>query len=242
MQYLSIKYLSFSLLLFFSTSIAQLSTGTLRGTITDSLKNSLPLTFITITDINTGFTLGDAASEDGSYTISAIPPGVYKVSAKHLSYIPYELPEVEIQIGQSKELNFTLTIIALDMGEVEVVSTHPTEVDRTDVSTVIREQQIEALPLNSRNFIDLSALAPGVCSYPGDVPSYGAYTQYRFLNVYVDGAEWKNRFNSNIMGNVQTGVVPQDAVKEFRFLNNAYDAEYGRGGAFIVTAVTKQRR
>ena len=240
MQYLYIKYLSFSLLSFISTSIAQLSTGTLRGTITDSLKNPLPLTFVTITNINTGFILGDAASEDGIYLISAIPPGVYKVVAKHLSYTSSELPEVEIQIGQSKELNFTLTIIPLDIGEVEVVGSHPTEVDRTDVSTVIREQQIEALPLNSRNFIELSALAPGVRSYPGVVPSYGAFNQYRFLNVYVDGAEWKNRFNGNTMGNVQTGVCPQGAVKEFRFMNNAFDAEYGRGGAFIVTAVTKR--
>ena len=41
-------------------------------------------------------------------------------------------------------------------------------------------------------------------------------------------------------GNVQTGVCPQGAVKEFRFMNNAFDAEYGRGGAFIVTAVTKR--
>ncbi len=221
-------------------TFAQVSTGTLRGTITDTLDNRIPFAVVILKDINTGLTFHGAAAEDGRYRIRAILPGVYRVTVNLIGYAPAVLPRVEIEIGQTKEASFRLRSSELVIGGVEVVGTRPVEVDRTNVSTVIREAQIEAIPVSSRNFIDLSALAPGVRSYSGATPSYGAFNQLRFLNVYVDGSEWKNRFNSNTMGNVQSGVVPQSAIQEFRFLNNAYDAEYGRGGAFIITAITKR--
>ena len=196
-----------------------------------------------------GTTLGAATDENGEFNIERVGPGTHTVIAKFIGYKSSSQTfkvsagaeaRVEVQIGQRTEVNFTLRSAELVIGGVEVVATRPIEVERTNVSTIVREMQIEALPLSSRNFVDLAALAPGVRSFPGAPPSYGAFNQYRFLNVYVDGAEWKNRFNSNTMGNVQSGVVPQSAIQEFRFLNNAYDAEYGRGGAFIITAITKR--
>jgi hypothetical protein len=214
----------------------QQETGVVSGVVKDGRTGeALPGANVMIQ----GTTLGAATGKDGKFNIERVGPGTYTVMAKFIGY-KNASQTIKVSAGAEAEVDFSLTSAAIVIGGIEVVGIRPVEVERTNVSTVIRETQIEVLPLSSRNFIDLSALAPGVRSFPGATPSYGAFNQHRFLNVYVDGAEWKNRFNSNTMGNVQAGVVPQSAVQEFRFLNNAYDAEYGRGGSFIVTAITKR--
>ncbi|MHB1686792.1 MAG: TonB-dependent receptor [Ignavibacteriaceae bacterium] len=224
------------------TARAQIASGSIRGTIVDSIGVPVYMANVILKEENTGLIRGTAAAEDGTYNIIGLPPGVYEVTASQVAYEKFVYSNIKLLIGQTLRVNFKLRSATIKLGEIEISGQRvpPVEINRIDISAPVRQEQIQNLPLNDRNFISLAALAPGMRSYPGGVPSYGAFDQYRFINVYIDGAQWKNRFNGNTMGNVQGGVVPQDAIQEFRVLTSAYDAEYGRGGAYVVFAVTKR--
>ncbi len=225
-----------------SQSWAQISTGSLQGTVVDSANSPIPGATVIVTENSTGLMRGNSTSINGTYDVQALPPGIYDVSVSSVGYVKSVRTNVRITIGQTTRLNFELFSSAVKMRGVEVTASRiaPVELSQAAVSMPIRQEQIHDLPLNSRNFISLAGLAPGFQLRPGGVPSFGAFNQYRFINVYVDGADWKNHINGNTMGNVQGGVVPQDAIQEFRVLTDNYSAEYGRGGAYIVSAVTKR--
>lgn len=225
-----------------SQSWAQISTGSLQGTVVDSANSPIPGATVIVTEKSTGLMRGNSTSINGTYDVQALPPGIYNVSASSVGYVKSVRANVRISVGQTTRLNFELVSSAVKLGGVEVTASRiaPVEVSQAAVSMPIRQEQIHDLPLNSRNFISLAGLAPGFQQRPGGVPSFGAFNQLRFINVYVDGADWKNHINGNTMGNVQGGVVPQDAIQEFRVLTDNYSAEYGRGGAYIVSAVTKR--
>ncbi|HEY9187994.1 MAG TPA: TonB-dependent receptor, partial [Ignavibacteria bacterium] len=119
------------------------------------------------------------------------------------------------------------------------------ELEKADISTIVTQEQIKALPLDNRSIFSLAQVSPGIKNYAPvggqTLPSSGAISQYNFLNLYINGIEWKNVFNGNIVGNGQTASpVPQDAIQEFKVILNAYDAEYTRGGAYIISAVTRR--
>ena len=107
------------------------------------------------------------------------------------------------------------------------------------------QEEIENLPLNSRNMLNLAATAPGIRTFPvqggRSVPAAGALPggESRFTNLYIDGMDWRAVYFAGIIAMPQDGsMVPQDALREFRVYLNPYDAEYSRGAAYVVSAVT----
>ena len=177
------------------------------------------------------------------FYIYALPPGNYELQAKLSGYYE-EKQTLKIMIGQTGVLNFILTPLKNESYEVAVVAQRPTlELKKTDVSTPVSTEQINALPLDSRNLMSLAAISPGVRSYgqSDNIPAAGAVQTLTHVNMYVDGADWKAHFNANIVGLGQTSSpIPQISAQEFRVVLNSYDAEFSRGGAYIVTAITKR--
>ena len=114
------------------------------------------------------------------------------------------------------------------------------EVDRTGVSTVIERHQIDALPINGRNFISFAALTPGVTPTETAIP--GAETsglsfagqRSRDNNLMVDGLD----NNDRILGSALASLS-QEAVREFQVLTTAYSAEFGNAVGGVVNIVTK---
>jgi hypothetical protein len=109
----------------------------------------------------------------------------------------------------------------------------------------VLQEQIEKLPLNSRNVLNIAAVAPGIRTFAVEgnrsAPSAGSLpvTEPRYSNLYVDGLEWKGLYVGQVVGGPQNGsMIPQEAVREFRVYLNSYDAEYTRGASYVVSAVT----
>jgi hypothetical protein len=91
--------------------------------------------------------------------------------------------------------------------------------------------------------LNLAAIAPGVRTFSPEagrsIPSAGALSGVRFINLYVDGVEWKGTYISNLIGAPALGsLIPQEAVREFRVYLNPYDVEYTRGASWVISAIT----
>ncbi len=227
----------------FSFLYAQVSTAQIEGKVVDNEGNPLVGANIIAISLDNGLIRGTITGKTGTYFIGALQPGKYEISCSFVGYRK-ETRIVELLIGQSARVNFTLYPEAIPIGAVEVIAEMPVfELKRTDVSMPVRREQIINLPLDTRNIMQLAALAPGIRAYAPiggrALPDAGALPPLRFIQLYVDGVEWKSYYNGNIVGIPQTGSpLPQEAVQEFRVILNAFDAEYTRGTAYVISAVT----
>jgi outer membrane receptor protein involved in Fe transport len=222
----------------------QAITATLSGRILDTSGGSVSKAKVTIASAATGFARVAQTSENGEYFIPALPAGEYAVSVEFAGFRK-QSKNVVLQVGQSAELDFTLTPGGVEE-KVEVAATSElVETTRTEVSTVITERQIVNLPVNGREFINFALLSPAVTI--GDTTAgntdvivepvtklsfAGQNIHYNF--IAVDGAD-----DISTASGIQRGTPPQESVQEFRVINSDYSAEFGRATAGIVNIITR---
>jgi hypothetical protein len=227
-----------------SNVYGQAINATLSGKVVDSSGGSIAKATVTATHTATGFSRSVQASDAGEYTIPALPAGEYSVSAVYTGF-GKESKGITLQVGQSAELDFSLTPGSVaEKVEVEATS-ELQEPTRTQVSTVITQNQIVDLPVNGREFIDFALLSPAVAI--GDTTSgstdvivepvtklsfAGQNIHYNF--IAVDGAD-----DVSTASGIQRGTPPQESVQEFRVINTDYSTEFGRAVGGIVNIITR---
>lgn len=216
----------------------------LNGTVHDQTGSMIVKAAITLRDVNTNHVYTTTSNASGYYILTNIPPGNYDLTAEAAGFGKYKLTGITLTVGQVATMDVGLKVAAAT--EEVVVSTQaPTiEPTRTEVSQVIATQQIQSLPISGRLFTDFALLSPGVTT--GRISLQSTFTDpsvtrisfggQRDLNnsVTVDGAD-----NINTATGSQRATPSQEAVSEFRVVNNSFGAEYGRALGGIVNIVTK---
>jgi len=228
-----------------TSSVAAQTTATLTGRIT-SEGRAVPDAQIGITDRETNQVRGTRTSASGDYVIVGLQPGAYEVRVQRVGFAPGRR-EIRLLLGQRATLDFDLQQTAVSLSGVQVTAETRArfEAQRTDISVPVVQAEIQNLPLNSRNTINLAAIVPGIKTYAPtggrSLPAAGPLPDLRFWNFYLDGVEWKSMFNGNLVGIPQTGSpIPQEALREFRVHLNPYDVELTRGGSYIISGVTQR--
>jgi hypothetical protein len=227
-----------------NTARSQAVNATLSGKIIDASGGSVAKAPVTATNVATGFSRSALTSDNGEYSILALPAGEYKVTVE-FSGFGKQTKNISLQVGQAAELGFTLSPgVVVQRVEVEATS-ELAEPTRTQVSTVITENQIVNLPVNGREFIDFALLSPAVTI--GDTTAgntdvivepvtklsfAGQNIHYNF--IAVDGAD-----DISTASGIQRGTPPQESVQEFRVINTDYSVEFGRASAGIVNIITR---
>ncbi|HWP36297.1 MAG TPA: TonB-dependent receptor, partial [Gemmatimonadales bacterium] len=224
---------------------SQATAVSLQGLVRASEGRGLNGARIEVTSRSSGASRRAVADFTGGYRILGLAPGSYDVAVRAVGYRQQRHEGVELIMGQRATLNFTLEPGAVELEPVVVTGLPASDAQRTDVSTAVRPQEVEKLPLNSRSVLNLAAIAPGIRTYaaeagrsvplsgalPGRIPSSN--------NFYLDGVEWKNMYAAQVAGVPETGsLIPQEAVREFRVYLNTYDPEYARGAANVTSVVT----
>jgi hypothetical protein len=223
---------------------SQAVNATLSGKIIDVSGGSVAKATVTASNVATGFSRSARTSDNGEYSIPALPAGEYKVTVE-FSGFGKQTKNITLQVGQAAELGFTLSPGEM-VQKVEVEATSElAEPTRTQVSTVITENQIQNLPVNGREFINFALLSPAVAI--GDTTSGstdvivepvtklsfgGQNIHYNF--IAVDGAD-----DISTASGIQRGTPPQESVQEFRVINTDYSVEFGRASAGIVNIITR---
>jgi hypothetical protein len=221
----------------------QSAAATLRGVVRDPTGAVIPGAMVKATNVATGTARETQTNDEGAYTLSSLSPGEYevRVEAKGFTAKVSKSP-FALQVGQSQTLDFDLQVagveeIILDeFGYVPLIDNSSSKVDR-----VIDRREIENLPLNGRNFLELALLTPGNAPAPNFDPTktntvvISSAGQFgRGGSVTVDGADT----NDDVVGgSVQN--ISQDAVQEFQIATNRFDARLGRSGSSVINIVTK---
>ncbi len=223
---------------------AQNTTGSIEGMVKD--EQGKPATEVEIVARNqaTGFYQISYTSENGKYRIPALPPGGYQVRAAHLNFSPITKKNIQVEVGEVSIIDFTLATKGIQEKEVIVEAQAPiVDTKNSDLSTAVRPEQINSLPLNSRNFLELAAVAPGAKgSVGGRGPITTGAVNSRFITAYVDGGEFKSDGLGGVLGTsfgVTTNIVPEDAISQFQVITTMYKAEYSSASNGVINAITK---
>ena len=217
------------------------STATLHGRVTDPQGAAVSGATITLRQTATALAREATTDSRGSFVLTDLPPGAYVVGVKAASFAPREYPPLTLRVGQNAEV--TLALQAAALTESVDVSTEGLQVQSVSsvVQGVLGSDAIERLPLNGRNFMELSFLVPGNSPAPNFDPTKtnsvvvsSAGQLGRGGNITLDGAD----NNDDVVGGPLQNL-PQDAVQEFQIATNRFSAEIGRSGSSVVNVVTK---
>lgn len=181
----------------------------------------------------------------GEWSIPNVPPANYSVRVEKAGFKTSIIPSLDVEIG--KTANGSLTLSVGGSSETVEVSTLPPQLQTQEatVGQVIDQKQINDLPLNGRNVLQLATLAPGVSPPQTGQTGNPNRTGNRQLYITVDGGRGSStnyvldgtyvrsiRFNNlSLQPNV-------DTIQEFNLLRNSFGVEYGQGQA-VVSMVTK---
>ena len=228
-------------------SLAQVTTGTISGTVTDPTGAVIPGSTITVRNVETGITRIISTDAAGRYTAQQLGLGGYEVTAGTAGFQTTVRAGIELTVGRQAVVDFTLRVGAV-AETVTVTGEAPLlETTNATVADLVTESQMRDLPLNGRSFTNLVALQPGVVTDLG-IPQgvfqgggrmslNGARPQQSLY--LLDGTDIVAPYSNVAPVSVMFQALGVDTIREFSVLQNNYGAQYGRAVGGIMSAVTR---
>ena len=225
-----------------SLAWAQLSTAQLSGRVTDESGAVLPGVTVTVTQTDTGFTRSDVTSDNGSYVLTNLPVGPYRIEAMLQGFRTYVQTGIVMQVGAALVINPVLGVGTL-AESVTVEGAAPlVDVQSSGISDVVQNKEILALPLNGRNAVELVAIAGAAVqvttapsrAVPGGMGISVAGGQAFGVAYVLDGA-----MHNNPQDNMSYPFPFPDALQEFSVATSGLNAQHGMHSGAAVNAVTK---
>lgn len=218
---------------------ARAQTGALiDGTIKDEQGAVVPGATLTLRNQETGFERTSVSEAAGRYRFPALPPGRYTLKAELQGFATEEVRDMVLTIGLELRRDFTLKLQTLAetitvTGEAPVVDT-----TKSEVAGVVTQEQIQTLPVNSRQYLNLALLMPGT-SQDSARPFYNNVTIGAGGTFYSSAFLVDNVTNTWAEQGEPRQNFPQGAVREFKVNTTQFKAEYGLATGGLVTVVTK---
>ncbi len=223
---------------------AQNSTGSITGSVRDPSGAVIAGAEVRVANQGTGLTRVVISNDLGQYTAPSLPVGLYSVTAAREGFKSAVESNIKLDIEQVRSLDFRLEIGSATE-TVSVDSTAPLlETESTQVGQVIQNKQVENLPINVRQFLQLAYLAPMAVPATNDfrsteidrgssVPA-GAGARPENNNYQIDGMDNKEDGRNSFAVS-----PPVDSIQEFKVQTGNAPAEFGRGGGIIINVATK---
>jgi hypothetical protein len=220
--------------------------ATITGRALDPKGASVPKAQVTITNTETGISRTTTTTSDGLFRIEALPPGIYDVVIDAGGFTKAEAKNVKLQVGEVRDVNFNMELAGQKQSVVVTSELPLVETAKTDVSTVITDKEVAALPTTTpfsaggvaNDYEGLALAAPGVrydlTTDSSDLIGPGAVND-RGLLINLDGG---NIIDQVVSVRDSFGASLEE-VREFQVLTNNYNAEYGQAGGIILNVITK---
>ncbi len=225
------------------------STGAISSSVRDAAGQVIPGAAIILRERTTNQTRQATSEADGSYRISVLPVGIYEVRAESAGFAPYVNPQVTVAVGSTTTLDITLSPAGVN-AEITVSDRPPAlDTSQTASTTSIDPERIEELPVNSRNYLEFTLLAPGVApsntqTTGGNGSSSGApladsgFTfgglRPRSNSISIDGLD-----NTDETTGAARVALSPEIIREFQIVNNGLSAEFGGAAGGAINVVTK---
>jgi hypothetical protein len=223
------------------------TSATLGGRAEDANGAALPGVTVTATNVETNQSKTSTTDEDGRYRFSYLPVGAYELKVEKSGFAVLT-KQLTLTVGQALDVSLSLSVAGVaESIRITDADAPVVETARTQVAETVAPEEIDSLPLNGRNYLDLAALTPGVTRtnpvtnqrFPetSAVPGTGlSITGQRFINngFVVDGLS-SNDDAADLAGTFYS----QEVIREFEVITSGGIAEFGRASGGVVNIVTQ---
>jgi len=218
---------------FTASSFAQ--EASVIGTVADETKALLPGATVTATNIETGgqsVAITDAA---GAYRLMRLPPGRYKLQAELTGFATVVIPSVELLVGQNATVPFVMKLAQVNESVTVTGESPLVDTSSSQVAGNVDRRQMEELPLQGRNWMELSKLVKGVTA--NDVGnSVGTGNMDDMWQLNLDGQQITQKVAGSGFGQPR---FSREAIAEFQIVTNMFDITEGRSAGMQIQAISK---
>ena len=216
-----------------STAAAQVA-GELKGRVTDPTGAAVAHAHVTATEMRTGEHYATATGPDGYFDFAGLVSGRYQLDARAPGFGPLLRQDLTLAVGQTLAVSLPLAV-GNESQQVTVTEDAPIlQTQTSDIQFTVPPHGIEAIPLNARNFIQLTTLAPGVELPPGTLLPRINGGRPRTNEYLYDGISALQPEPG------QVAFFPiLDLVQEFTVESNNVSAEFGRFNGGVVNLATR---
>ena len=225
---------------------AQSTNASLTGRITDPSKAVIADARVTVINTSTRVHYEGITNETGSYYVTNLPPGTYRIEAEKLGFKAVITSDVILHVQDALEVNFEMVLgsasesVTVQGGRLQL------DTESSTVGTVVEQRKANELPLNGRNVFNLIELAPSVVPQGSSTGTPVGVNPFGWGNYQVNGsfgnqsAEYLDGQPLNIgYINLPVLIPTQDSIQEFRIQTSNLGPEWGKFSGGVVNLSTK---
>jgi hypothetical protein len=228
------------------------STSTILGVVKDSSGGVVPDATVTVVNTETSLSRSVKTESDGSFRFPALAVGRYTVKFEKEGFRTETQQGLMLEVAQNLVVNTTLQV-GTAAQEVTVTGEAPlVNTTTSSLGSLVNEERMADLPLNGRNYVDLTLLQPGVAqqvtSSSGGAGISGTWfsangAPVRSNNFSLDGAMMQNAYGASTGSQAGT-TLGVDGIREYKVVTSAYSAEYGMtmGSQMVIVSKSGSNR
>src|SRR6202051_1339974 len=225
---------------------AQSADASLTGRITDPSKTVIAAATITVINSGTGIHYQGLTNETGTYYISNLPPGRYRIEVEKLGFKAVIQSGVVLHVQDALQVNFEMMVGSTSESITVEGEALPLDTESSTMGTVVEQRKANELPLNGRNVFNLIELAASVVPQGSSTGTPVGVNPFGWGNYQVDGsfgnesAEYLDGQPLNIgYINLPVLIPTQDSVQEFKVQTSNLGAEWGKFSGGVTNLSTK---
>src|SRR5438093_3241054 len=222
---------------------AQGQASAVQGHVVDESKAALPGVVVVVTNEGSGMFRQVVSNADGSYFVTNLVPGTYRITAELTGFRKYEQPNILLQIGNTVTLDISLAVGGIEESVTVTGESPLVDVTSKQIGANIGQAELGALPIMNKDWMYAVGLAPGIqvasstASFACESLIVGGGSN-RSGNFSIDGGGNHDDYLGSWCGSQVRPAI--ESVQEFQVLTNQYDAEFGRTAGAVVNVITKQ--
>jgi hypothetical protein len=214
--------------------VAYAQQASIIGTAVDDTKAVLPGVSVTATDQAAGRQIVAVTNERGEYRLLNMPPGKYTVQAELAGFSMVVLRDVELLVGQNATIPFTMKLAQVSETLTVVGETPLVDTTSSQVTGNVDRRQMEELPLQGRNWMELSKLVKGITA--NDVTNTPGVGRDDDFQLNLDGQQITQKVAGSGFGQPK---FSREAIAEFQIVTNLFDVTQGRSAGIQVQAISR---
>ena len=225
---------------------AQSTTASLTGRITDPNRKVIAGVNVRVINTGTGVHYDGVTNEAGTYFVSDLPPGRYRIEAEKLGFKAVLESGVILHVQDALEVNFEMALGSASESVTVEDTPPPLDMESSSLGTVVERRKANELPLNGRNVFNLIVLAPSVIPQGSSTGTPVGVNPFGWGNYQVNGA-FGNQSAEYLDGqplnipyiNLPVLIPIQDSIQEFKVHTSNLPAEWGRFTGGVTNLSTK---
>jgi len=218
---------------------AQVDTGSITGTVTDSSGARVANALVTLRNANTGVAVNTPTTSTGAYFFGDVLIGTYSLKVTQKGFKTFEANGIQIHVQQTDNLDVQLQVGAATEQITVTTSAALLQTQDATLGQTVNGEAVDNLPLNGRDWDALAMISAGVTTTSGGNATGNAFivngTDYGQNDFRLDGID----NNEEIYGSNPSVIPPPDAIQEFKLQTGDFSAEFGHSTGGIINATIK---